>query len=224
MSNVRVLHGHRGRLVLLLLSALVVFIAMYVLYSAIDTLRQLAVIESERDQWQRPVEVLRALDLRPGNTVVDLGSGAGYFALKLSPIVGKEGQVLAVDIRKLSLSFLWIRAFLSQKRNLHLILSDEDNPRLPPGTVDAVLIANTFHELRDPKVILDHVSRSLRAGGRLVIVDRSPPKNGSHVHEVERSSVEAELREVGFEIVQSQDPFINRLGDDPWWLTVARKP
>jgi ubiquinone/menaquinone biosynthesis C-methylase UbiE len=224
MSNVRVLHGHRGRLVLLLLSALVVFIAMCVLYSAIDTLRQLAVIESERDQWQRPVEVLRALDLRPGNTVVDLGSGAGYFALKLSPIVGKEGQVLAVDIRKLSLSFLWIRAFLSQKRNLHLILSDEDNPRLPPGTVDAVLIANTFHELRDPKVILDHVSRSLRAGGRLVIVDRSPPTNGSHVHEVERSSVEAELREVGFEIVQSQDPFINRLGDDPWWLTVARKP
>ena len=160
---------------------------MYVLYSAIDTLRQLDVVESERDQWQRPAEVLQALDLRPGNVVVDLGSGAGYFALKLSPIVGKEGQVLAVDVRKLSLSFLWIRALLSQKRNIRVVLSDEDNPHLPSEAVDAVLIANTFHELRDPKVILDHVSRSLRVGGRLVVVDRGPRQNGSHVHEVERS-------------------------------------
>ena len=196
---------------------------MYVLYSAIDTLRQLEVIESERDQWQRPEEVLKALDLRPGNVVVDLGSGAGYFALKLSPIVGKEGQVLAVDIRKLSLSFLWIRALLSQKRNIRLVLSDENDPRLPPGTVDAVLIANTFHELRDPKVILDHVSRSLRAGGRLVIVDRSPPKNGSHAHEVDRLMVDAELQKAGFEILDSQDHFIDRPGADSWWLTVARK-
>jgi ubiquinone/menaquinone biosynthesis C-methylase UbiE len=194
---------------------------MYVLYSAIETLRQLEVVESERDQWQRPADVLRALDLRPGNVVVDLGSGAGYFALKLSPIVGKEGQVLAVDIRKLSLSFLWIRALLSRKRNIRVVLSDEDNPRLPSGAVDAVLVANTFHELRDPKVILDHVSRSLRPGGRLVIVDRGPRQNSSNIHD--RPFVEAELQQTGFEIVNSQDRFIDRPGDDPWWLTVARK-
>ena len=196
---------------------------MYVLYSAIDTLRQLDVVESERDQWQRPADILQALNLRPGNVVVDLGSGAGYFALKLSPTVGKEGQVLAVDIRKLSLSFLWIRALLSRKRNIRVVLSDEDNPRLPSGAVDAVLIANTFHELRNPKMMLDHVSRSLRPGGRLVIVDRGPRQNGSNVHEVDRRLVEAELQQTGFEIVNSQDHFINQPGDDLWWLTVARK-
>ena len=215
--------GHRGRLVLFLLSAVLIFAIMYVLYSAIVTLRQLEVIESERDQWQRPAEVLQALNLQPGNVVVDLGSGAGYFALKLSPIVGKEGQVLAVDIRKLSLSFLWIRAFLSQKRNIRVVLSEEDDPRLPLGTVDAVLIANTFHELRDPRVILDHVSRSLRVGGRLVVVDRGPRQNGSHAHEVDRLLVNAELQEAGLEILNSRDHFIDRLGDDPWWLTLARK-
>jgi ubiquinone/menaquinone biosynthesis C-methylase UbiE len=214
--------GHRGRLVLFLLSALVVFVTMYVLYSAIGILRQLEVIESERDQWQRPVEVLQTLDLRPGNVVVDLGSGVGYFAVKLSPIVGKEGQVLAVDIRKLSLSFLWIRALLSQKRNIRVVLGDEDNPRLPVGAVDAVLIANTFHELRDPKVMLGHVSRSLRRGGRLVIIDRGPRQAGAHAHELDRAFVESELQQAGFEIVNSQDHFIDRSGDDPWWLTVAR--
>jgi len=195
---------------------------MYVLYSAIGTLRQLEEVESERDQWQRPGEVLQALALQPGNVVADLGSGAGYFALKLSPIVGKKGQVLAVDIRKLSLSFLWIRALLNQKRNIRIVLSDEDNPRLPSGTVDAVLIANTFHELRDPKVMLDHVARSLRQGGRLVVVDRSPRQTVSH-HEVERLSVEVELQEAGFEIVDSRDHFIDRPGDDFWWLTLARR-
>ena len=195
---------------------------MYVLYSAIDTLRQLEELESERDQWQRPGEVLQALDLQPGNVVADLGSGAGYFALKLSPIVGKKGQVLAVDIRKLSLSFLWTRALLNQKRNIRIVLSDEDNPRLPSGTVDAVLIANTFHELRDPKVMLDHVARSLRQGGRLVVVDRSPQQTVSH-HEVERLSVEVELQEAGFEIVDSRDHFIDRPGDDFWWFTLARR-
>src|SRR5665213_802512 len=219
MSDARFLHGHRGSRVLFLLSALGVFATMYVIYSAIDTLRQLEVIESERDQWQRPAEVLQALDLRPGNIVVDLGSGSGYFALKLSPIVGKQGQVLAVDIRKLSLSFLGIRALLSQKRNIRVVLSDEDDPRVPPGAVDAVLIANTFHELRDPKVILDHVSKSLRPGGRLVIVDRGPRQGGSHAHEMDRAFVETELQQAGFEIVDSQDHFIDRPGDDPWWLT-----
>jgi ubiquinone/menaquinone biosynthesis C-methylase UbiE len=223
MSGTRFLREHRSRLVLFLLSAIVVFATMYVLYSAIETLQQLEMVESERDQWQRPADVLRALDLRPGSVVVDLGSGAGYFALKLSPIVGKGGQVLAVDIRKLSLSFLWIRALLSQKRNIRVVLGDEDNPRLPSGTVDAVLIANTFHELRDPKVILHHLSRSLRPGGRLVIVDRGPQRSVSHVHAVDRLLVEAQLQQTGFEIVNLQDRFIDRPGDDPWWLTVATK-
>jgi ubiquinone/menaquinone biosynthesis C-methylase UbiE len=223
MPDARVLSGYRGRLVLFLLSAFVVFATMYVLYSAIDTVRQLEMIESQRDQWQRPAEVLQALDLRPGNVVVDLGSGAGYFALKLSPIVGRQGQVLAVDIRKLSLSFLWIRALQSQKRNIRVVLGDEDDPRLPLGAVDAVLIANTFHELRDPRVMLGHVSRSLRLGGRLVIIDRGAGRGGSHVHETDRAFVEAELQQAGFEIVASHDHFIDRPGDDPWWLTVARK-
>ena len=170
-----------------------------------------------------PADVIQALTLLPGNVVVDLGSGAGYFALKLSPIVGKEGHVLAVDIRKVSLSFLWIRALLSQKRNIRIVLTDEDNPHLPSGTVDAVLIANTFHELRDPKEMLDYVAQSLRPGGRLVIIDRGPRHGVGHAHEMDSAFVETELQQAGFAIVNSQDHFIDRPGDDLWWLTVARK-
>ncbi len=136
------------RLALFLASAILILLGLNTLYSFTNTLHQLDVIEAERDHWQRPLDVIRALDLQEGNTVVDLGSGAGYFALRLSPEVGKRGQILAVDLRKLSLFFLWTRALLAGQHNVHVIVAEEDNPRLPAGSVDAVLICNTYHEFQ----------------------------------------------------------------------------
>jgi ubiquinone/menaquinone biosynthesis C-methylase UbiE len=217
--------SNSGRLALFLLSAIVIFVTMYVLYSGINTLQRLELVESERDQRQRPADVLRALDLREGNVVADLGSGAGYFALKLSPVVGGHGEVLAVDIRKLSLFFLWVRAALRSPHNIHVIVGDEDDPHLPAEGVDGVLIANAYHEFRDPRTMLGHTFRSLRPGGRLVVVDRGPPvATATHGHEVPVSAVEQELQRTGFEIVSREDRLIDRPGDDLWWLLVARKP
>jgi ubiquinone/menaquinone biosynthesis C-methylase UbiE len=213
------------RLALFLIGAIVIFLGFQILYSFENTLNRLDVVESERDRWQRPSEVLRALDLSEGNTVVDLGSGAGYFALKLAPVVGKRGQVLAVDLRKVSLFFLWTRALLRGHRNVHVMFGEENDPRLPTGTVDAVLICNTYHEFSKPALMLDHAFRSLRAGGRLVVVDRSPRASESeHTHEIPIGDAESELQRRGFTIASRNDHFIDRVGDDSWWLLIARKP
>lgn len=64
--------------------------------------------------------MLRALDRRPEATIVDLGSGAGYFALKIAPRVAPGGTVFAVDLRRESLAFLWVRARLAGLSNLHV--------------------------------------------------------------------------------------------------------
>ena len=77
MSDKRSSEGHWRSLALFLISAILIFVTMYELYSGINTLQRLEVVESERDQWQRPADILRALDLREGNVVLDLGSGAG---------------------------------------------------------------------------------------------------------------------------------------------------
>ncbi len=223
--------AHRRRLLVFLLCAVAIFGAMYVIYAALNTLQTLDAVEAERDRWQRPAEVLQALDLRDGSVVVDLGSGAGYFALKISPRIGSRGQVLAVDIRKLSLSFLWIRTAFRSPHNIRVIASQEDNPHLPSAAVNAVLIANTYHEFRNPRQMLDYVFQSLRPGGRIVIVDRGPrpvntepPREVARGHDIPLSAVEKEVRQTGFDIVDRQDRFIDRPGDDPWWLLVARKP
>ena len=225
MSNDQSNRSPLFRLALVLACAVLILLALNTLYSFTNTLHQLDLLESERDHWQRPSDVLRALDLRDGDTVVDLGSGAGYFALKVAPAVSKRGQVLAVDLRRLSLFFLRTRALLRGQHNVHVIVGGEDNPHLPIGSVDAVLICNAFHEISNPEIMLDHVFRSLQAGGRLVVVDRAPraPKE-EHPHEVPLAVVEAELRQAGFEIVSQDDHFIDPPGDDVWWLVIGRKP
>ncbi len=208
----------RARVALFLTGGLALVALLYVTSQGIDTLARLDVVEQERDQWQRPSEMIQALDLKPGAVVVDLGSGAGYFALKLAPLAGR---VWAVDLRKESLAFLWIRARLRGQRNVTIIVGAEDNPRLP-GAVDAVLIVNTYHELTQRRAILDHVRESMVSGGRLVIADRGPEMETPH-HGLPLASVEEEVMREGFEIVRTEDHFLDQPGEGPWWLIVARK-
>jgi len=192
-------------------------------YQAIRTIQRLNAIEAERDHWQRPDDIIRALNLKAGSTVVDLGSGAGYFALKLSGAVGPKGTVLAVDLRQLSLLFLRVRAFLQWKNNIRIVVGEADDPHVSGTAVESVLIANTYHELTDPHSILQHISLALRPGGRLVIVDRRPSAGEDHHHAMPEG-VEADLRKGGFSIVSREDNFIHQPGDELWWLIVASKP
>lgn len=222
--------SYRFKLLVFVLLALGVLFAFNVGNSALNTLSRLNVVEAERDQWQRPANVLQALDVRPGNTVADLGCGSGYFTVKLSSAVGRTGLVLAEDIRRLPLAFLWLRTLGKGNHNISIIHGEPDDPGFPVDRVNEVLIANTYHELTDPQRVLAHVRRSLVAGGRLVVVDRAPaPANGQKGeivgHDIAASRVEIQLRQAQFDIVRRQDDFIQ---NDPyhenWWLIVARKP
>src|SRR5262245_10907656 len=159
--------SRRARFVLFAVCGFILLFVVDTAYEAFRTLERLDIIETERDQWQRPSDILRALNVKQGDVAVDFGSGAGYFALKLSSEVGPTGKTVAVDIRRRSLSSLWVRAMLKHKRNIEVILADQDDPRLPAGSVNAVLLLNTYHELANPTSILDQILRCLIPEGRL---------------------------------------------------------
>lgn len=223
--------AYRIRIALFLFCVLLGVGLLSIVYQAVETLEQLDAIEHERDKWQRPSDVLRPLNVNAGSLVADLGCGSGYFSLKLSPLVGSRGRVLAIDIRRQSLCFLWIRTVLRHEHNISLIHSRPDDPNLPRGTVDAVLIANTYHELTDPEGILRRILVSLGPHGRLVVLDRGPGSDPDktrnieiHSHELPSDVAEKEIRISGFEIVSRQDHFVDRPGQESWWLLVARKP
>jgi ubiquinone/menaquinone biosynthesis C-methylase UbiE len=218
----------RVKLLLFALCAVAMLVAWDVCYSTLHTLSRLDVVEAERDRWQRPSDIITALNLSPGETVVDLGSGSGYFALKLSSPVGPEGRVIGEDIRRVPLAFLWIRTVRKGKRNVRVSLGEADDPRLPAKSVNAVLISNTYHEFDNPQTILARVSKALVSGGRLVIVDRAPnpAESGnptSPSHEISSERVEDDLRRANFQIISRQDHFIaSDPGHETWWLLVAR--
>jgi len=222
--------NYRFKLLAFFLCALALLFALNTGYSALITIPRLDAVEAERDRWQRPAEVVQALGIRPGDVVVDFGCGSGYFALKLSAPAGKSGRVLAEDIRRLPLAFLWFRTILKNARNIAVVHGAAADPHLPPQRVNEVLIANTYHELTDSQAILAHLRQSLVSGGRLVVVDRAPkPTNiGTFPlaeHEISAERVENELRRAQFEIVSRQNDFIEKDPDnESWWLIVSRKP
>jgi SAM-dependent methyltransferase len=121
---------------------------------------------------------------------------------------------------------------MRSQSNLRTIRGEIDDPRLPAGFADAVLIANTYHELTEPEPILRHLAVSLKPGGRLVILDRGPRSGPAESrdlqaehHELRSDLVETEVRNAGFEIISREDHFIDRPVDDRiWWLLVTRKP
>jgi ubiquinone/menaquinone biosynthesis C-methylase UbiE len=166
--------GYRLKLLAFLISAVGFLILLNVGFSAVNTLSQLDRVEAIRDQWQRPLDILQALDPRPDDTIVDLGCGSGYFTLKLSAPVGNRGRVIAEDIRWLPLVFLRVRTILKKELNVSLIHGQPTDPHLPVNDASAVLILNTYHELSDPYAVLAQVRRALVSGGRLVVVDREP--------------------------------------------------
>lgn len=224
--------AYRVRISIFVVCSVLTVAVLVTVYRGIQTLNRLEVVEQERDQWQRPSDIMQALDLKEGSVAADVGSGAGYFALKLSSPVGKSGEVLAVDIQRLPLIFLRIRTLLRREGNIRTILSDPDDPKLPRQAVDAALIVNAYHELEHPRRTLDCILRSLRSKGRLVVVDRGPRSGGevyrsleSNRHELSPKLVESELLKSGFELVAREDGFIDRpSADQRWWLIVVRKP
>lgn len=124
-----------------------------------------------RDIWQRPDEVMDALEARLGSTVADVGAGEGWFTRKLAQRVGTGGTVFAVDVQPAMVEE--IRRW-STEEHLHQVvpvLGAENNPRLPTGELDGILVVNAYHEMRAYNAMLRCFYQALKLEARLVIIE-----------------------------------------------------
>jgi ubiquinone/menaquinone biosynthesis C-methylase UbiE len=124
-----------------------------------------------RDAWQKPDEVLQHLALQPGNVVVDLGSGTGYFVARLSSAVGPSGRVLALDVEPKMVEHVRERAAKAGLGNVESRVVAPDDPGLAPGSVDRVLIVNTWHHIDRRVDYTKKLARALKPSAEVWVVD-----------------------------------------------------
>lgn len=166
---------------------------------------------SGRDHEQHPHELIAALGLKPGMTVADIGTGAGYMLPFLSRSVGPDGRVLAEDIYPDFLARARRKAGADHLANVNLILGTEFDVKLPPHQVDLAFVLDVYHHLNYPKPVLGSIRRSLARHGRMVVVDyyRRPnamPGGGAMEHiRADQPEVIAEIESAGFRLVDKRE-------------------
>jgi ubiquinone/menaquinone biosynthesis C-methylase UbiE len=128
----------------------------------------------ERAKWQKPDEVVAALKLEPGERVADVGCGPGYFTIPIAKAVGPTGKVWAVDIEPQMLARARQHAVAAGLANIEYVHGVADDPLLPSGVVDTILIVNTFHHFSDCRAYVAKLRKALVPGGRIVNIDFTP--------------------------------------------------
>ena len=124
-----------------------------------------------RDSWQKPEEVIAALGLKAGDRVADIGSGSGYFTLRLARAVGPSGKVYAVDIDRAMNAELAERARDAGLANVETVDARAEVPMLPEAGVDLLFVSDAYHHIGDQVRYFATAAKALRPGGRLAVID-----------------------------------------------------
>jgi ubiquinone/menaquinone biosynthesis C-methylase UbiE len=124
-----------------------------------------------RRKWQKPATLVRALRLRRGQVVAEIGSGPGYFTPRLARVVGPSGHVFAVDPEAQILDVLRTRLARARVKNVTPVLSRDDDPMIPRGRCQAAIIINAYHHMHRPVAFLRRLAAALPRGARVINVD-----------------------------------------------------
>jgi ubiquinone/menaquinone biosynthesis C-methylase UbiE len=158
--------------------------------------------EAARDRSGEAATVIRLAGIKAGHTVADIGAGAGYYTVRLSPVVGPTGRVIAQDIVPRYLRDLRARVRKAGLVNVSFVQGRAADPRLPVASLDAALLIHMYHEIDQPYALLWRLRRSLKPDGRVAIVDLDRP---SQFHGMPRALLVCEVKAVGYELVSITD-------------------
>ena len=163
-----------------------------------------------REDRLQIVRVMNILKIAPGSFVADIGAGSGWFTVRSSKRVGSHGKVYAEDINPEAITYIQNRVAKEGLGNVHTILGKSDDPLLPAGKMNAVLLLKTYHEVAEPVTLLKHLRESLAPGSRVGIIDRDG--NGAD-HGVAEKIVVAEAEQAGYKLLDRYD-FVKADGMD----------
>jgi SAM-dependent methyltransferase len=167
-----------------------------------------------REERQQPRDIVEALDLKPGASVADVGTGVGFMLPYLSHAVGDTGRVIGEDIQNDFLDKARLKVQLSRLSNVQLVLGTDRDPKLPADTLEGVLVLDVYHHFDYPEEMLEHIRDSLLSDGKLVIVEyfkrrgampgADPDRPLQHIR-LDQDDLIKEVEANGFRLVSKRD-------------------
>jgi SAM-dependent methyltransferase len=156
---------------------------------------------------ERPLQAIQSLDLKPSDVVADIGAGTGYFSFRLSPLVS-EGKVFAVDVQPEMIDILEFLKAENQAENVEPILGSVTDPHLPANSIDLALMVDAYHEFDHPKEMMEGIVRSLKPGGRVVLLEyrgENPFIPIKKLHKMTQRQAKREMSAVGLVWQETKD-------------------
>jgi ubiquinone/menaquinone biosynthesis C-methylase UbiE len=165
-------------------------------------------IRESRQREEDTEQLLKVLNVQPGQVICDMGCGNGFYAIKLAKLAGPEGRVLAVDIQPEMLTLLKERAKAEGVENVQPILGTLIDPQLPKGSLDLILCVDVYHEFSHPEQMLAAMRDSLKPDGRVALVEfraEDPDVPIKPLHKMSKDQILKEWRPNGFKLVEQYD-------------------
>lgn len=169
-------------------------------------------IRHKRDREEATLQMRAELNLKPGMTVCDMGSGNGYHTLPMAEAVGKDGKVFAVEVQPEMIEMLHKRAQEKGITNITSIIGEPHDPKLPPASCDMILLVDVYHEFSHPEPMLAGMKKALKPDGVIVLVEFRAEDDSVPIkpeHKMSKAQINKELTLNGFKLVREYD-------DLPW--------
>lgn len=162
----------------------------------------------EREEEERASLLLKNMELKQGEIVADIGAGSGYHVVRMAPMVGKNGKILAVDIQREMLDFIDSRVKKMKLSNVETVLGIEKSAQLSDNSIDKMLLVDVYHEFEFPEEMGGSLFRALRPGGLIYLIEyraEDPTVPIKRVHKMTEKQAVKEMQALGFQFVKNID-------------------
>ena len=170
-----------------------------------DSKAYIAFLEDpERDAYQKPMEVINALNLKDGDVIADIGAGSGYFSFRFAHQVGEKGKDYSVDISPDMILYMNRRVRDLKVKNVVTVLAAADDPLLADASIDRFFICDTWHHIEKQTEYLARLKRMLKPGGQIVMVDfqkRDLPVGPPASMKIAREDLVRQMEAAGFSLI-----------------------
>ena len=162
---------------------------------------------SEREEEENTSKLLQNMNIKPGDTIADIGAGSGYHVFKMAPMVD-DGLVYAVDIQPEMLAAMEAKKKEGNAKNVTLVQGSEKSVNLPENSVDKVLLVDVYHEFNYPLEMIQSIKKAMRPEAELYLIeyrgeDASVPIK--ELHKMTEAQAVKEMKAAGLELKENID-------------------